>query len=130
MKVGDFDIHRIGCRIGIVGVSADADTGQSWIEFHLMVADDVVARMDTERGFYRLHALLSVGGTRGPSDEAFVGDQIRDSTLAGYLIDPDEPAQKALGVVSGDRVIERLLNSCASGATKGPQPPNSPGPAG
>ena len=46
MKVGDFDIHRIGCRIGIVGVSGDADTGQSWIEFHLMVADDVVARIE------------------------------------------------------------------------------------
>ncbi len=44
------------------------------------------------------------------SPPKFVSEQIEGSTLAAYLTDPDEAAQKALGVVSGDRIIERLLN--------------------
>ena len=40
----------------------------------------------------------------------FVESQVERSVFAGYLTDPDEVPQKALGVVSGDRVLERLLN--------------------
>lgn len=39
-----------------------------------------------------------------------VADQIDDSAIAGFLTDPDEIPQKAMGVVSGDRVLERLLS--------------------
>ena len=40
----------------------------------------------------------------------FVESQVDGSVFAGYLTDPDGAPQKALGVVSGDRVLERLLN--------------------
>jgi membrane protein required for colicin V production len=40
----------------------------------------------------------------------WVDDQVEASTFADYLTDPDEAPQKAMGVVSGDRVLERLLS--------------------
>jgi membrane protein required for colicin V production len=40
----------------------------------------------------------------------WVERQVEGSTFAGYLTDPDETPQKAMGVVSGDRVLERLLS--------------------
>lgn len=42
-----------------------------------------------------------------------VADQIDGSVLAGYLTDPEEIPQKAVGVISGDRSLERLLNLTA-----------------
>ena len=36
--------------------------------------------------------------------------QIDGSTFAGYLTDPEQVPQKAIGVLSGDRVLERLSN--------------------
>jgi uncharacterized protein YkwD/uncharacterized membrane protein required for colicin V production len=39
-----------------------------------------------------------------------VADQVEGSSFAGYLTDPDQVPQKAMGVISGDRSIERLLN--------------------
>lgn len=52
-------------------------------------------------------ALSLVAVTSAPD---FVERQVEGSVFADYLTDPDEVPQKALGVVSGDRVLERLLN--------------------
>jgi uncharacterized protein YkwD len=51
---------------------------------------------------------LSLLAVVSPPDP--VADQIEGSALAGYLTDPDQVPQKAMGVVSGDRVLERLLS--------------------
>ncbi|MDX1449046.1 MAG: CvpA family protein, partial [Acidimicrobiia bacterium] len=39
-----------------------------------------------------------------------IADEVEGSAIAGYLTDPGQPPQKVLGVVSGDRSLERLLN--------------------
>ncbi len=39
-----------------------------------------------------------------------IADQIEESTFAGYLTDPEEAPQLVMGVVSGDRALERLLS--------------------
>lgn len=39
-----------------------------------------------------------------------IADQIDESAFAGYLTDPDEVPQRVIGVMSGDRALERLLS--------------------
>ena len=51
---------------------------------------------------------LSVLTVVSPPDA--VARQIDGSAFARYLTDPDEVPQKAMGIVSGDRVLERLLS--------------------
>ena len=55
-------------------------------------------------------ATLAISIASVSSPAPFVADQIERSSLGAFLTDPDGPPQKALGVLSGDRVIERLLN--------------------
>lgn len=50
---------------------------------------------------------LSLVAVSSPPDA--VADQIEGSSFAELLTDPDGVPQKAMGVVSGDRVLERLL---------------------
>ncbi len=51
---------------------------------------------------------LSLLSVVSPPD--VIAKQIEESSFAGYLTDPEEVPQKAMGVVSGDRVLERLLS--------------------
>ncbi|NIA25705.1 MAG: hypothetical protein GWP04_09070 [Gammaproteobacteria bacterium] len=39
-----------------------------------------------------------------------IGDQLDNSKVAGYLTDPDSPAQAVFQSIAGDRVLEALLN--------------------
>ena len=51
---------------------------------------------------------LSVATVVSPPD--IVADQVEGSSFASYLTDPDQVPQKAMGVLSGDRVLEQLLS--------------------
>lgn len=50
---------------------------------------------------------FSVLSVTSPPD--YIAGQLEESSLAAYMTDPEAPPQHILGVLSGDRVIERLL---------------------
>lgn len=38
-----------------------------------------------------------------------IGDELEDSVVAARIIDPDGPAQRAVGLVSGDRAVQSMI---------------------